>query len=31
MKEILGRELIDVEVGIKRMMQDSKYLKSIGL
>lgn len=31
MKEILGRELIDIEVGIKRMISDSKYLKSIGL
>lgn len=31
MKEILGRELIDIEVGIIRMIQDSKYLKSIGL
>ena len=31
MKEILGRELIDIEVGIKRMIEDSKYLKSIGL
>jgi len=31
MKEILGKELIDIETGIKRMMQDSKYLKSIGL
>lgn len=31
MKEILGRELIDIENGIKRMIKDSKYLKSIGL
>lgn len=31
MKEILGRELISVEVGIKRMMTNEKYLKSIGL
>jgi len=31
MKEILARELITVEEGIKRMMADEKYLKSIGL
>ncbi len=31
MKEILGKELISVEDGIKRMMSDKKYLKSIGL
>jgi UDP-glucose 4-epimerase len=31
MKEILGRELIPVEEGIKRMMSDKKYLHSIGL
>lgn len=31
MKEILGRELISVEDGIKRMMTNEKYLKSIGL
>ena len=31
MKEILSRDLISVEEGIKRMMYDEKYLKSIGL
>ncbi|MES2515798.1 MAG: NAD-dependent epimerase/dehydratase family protein [Bacteroidota bacterium] len=31
MKEILGRNLISVEEGIKNMMTDQKYLKSIGL
>ena len=31
MKEILGRELISVEEGIKRMMTSEKYLQSIGL
>lgn len=31
MKEILGRELISVEDGIKKMMTNEKYLKSIGL
>ena len=31
MKEILGRELISVEDGLKRMMVSEKYLKSIGL
>jgi len=31
MKEILGRDLISVEEGIKRMMNSEKYLKSIGL
>jgi UDP-glucuronate decarboxylase len=31
MKEILGRELISVEDGIKRMMVSQKYLQSIGL
>lgn len=31
MKEILGRELIPVEEGIKRMMTSQKYLQSIGL
>ena len=31
MKEILGRELITVEEGIKRMMSSEKYLQSIGL
>lgn len=31
MKEILGRELISVEDGIKRMMTSQKYLQSIGL
>jgi UDP-glucose 4-epimerase len=31
MKEILGRDLISVEDGIKRMMTSQKYLKSIGL
>lgn len=31
MKEILGKDLISVEDGIKRMMTDKKYLKSIGL
>jgi UDP-glucose 4-epimerase len=31
MKEILARDLITVEEGIKRMMADEKYLKSIGL
>lgn len=31
MKEILGRELISVEEGIKRMMASQKYLQSIGL
>jgi UDP-glucose 4-epimerase len=31
MKEILGRELISVEEGIKRMMASEKYLQSIGL
>ena len=31
MKEILGRELISVEEGIKRMMSSQKYLQSIGL
>jgi len=31
MKEILGRELISVEEGIKRMMTSQKYLQSIGL
>ncbi len=31
MKEILGRELISVEEGIKRMMASKKYLQSIGL
>lgn len=31
MKEILGRELITVEEGIKRMMNSEKYLQSIGL
>lgn len=31
MKEILGRELISVEEGIKRMLSSQKYLQSIGL
>ena len=31
MKEILARDLISVEEGIKRMMANEKYLKSIGL
>lgn len=31
MKEILGKDLIPVEDGIKRMMADKKYLVSIGL
>lgn len=31
MKEILNRELISIEEGIKRMISDEKYLKSIGL
>ncbi len=31
MKEILGRELIPVAEGIKRMMSNKKYLQSIGL
>lgn len=31
MKEILGRDLISVEDGIKRMMTSQKYLQSIGL
>jgi hypothetical protein len=31
MKEILGRDLISVEDGIKRMMESKKYLQSIGL
>jgi UDP-glucose 4-epimerase len=31
MKEILGRELISVENGIKKMIASEKYLKSIGL
>ena len=31
MKDILGRELISVEEGIKRMMTNQKYLQSIGL
>lgn len=31
MKEILGRDLISVEEGIKRMKNSEKYLKSIGL
>jgi nucleoside-diphosphate-sugar epimerase len=31
MKEILGRELISVEEGIKRMMASEKYRQSIGL
>jgi UDP-glucose 4-epimerase len=31
MKEILGRELISVEDGIKKMIASEKYLKSIGL
>lgn len=31
MKKILGRELISVEDGIKKMMASEKYLKSIGL
>lgn len=31
MKEILGRELISIEDGIKKMMTNEKYLKSIGL
>ena len=31
MKEILGKDLIPVEDGIKRMMADKKYLASIGL
>jgi UDP-glucose 4-epimerase len=31
MKEILGRELVSIEEGVKRMISDAKYLKSIGL
>jgi len=31
MREILGRDLISIEEGIKRMMGDKRYLKSIGL
>ncbi len=31
MKEILGRDLITVEEGIKQMMVNKKYLQSIGL
>lgn len=31
MREILGRDLISIEEGIKRMMVDKRYLKSIGL
>jgi UDP-glucose 4-epimerase len=31
MKEILGRELISVEDGIKKMIASEKYRKSIGL
>jgi len=31
MKEILGKELISIEEGIKKMMSDKKYLTSIGL
>ncbi len=31
MKEILARDLITVEEGIKRMLANEKYLKSIGL
>ncbi len=31
MKEILGKELISIEEGIKKMMSDKKYLASIGL
>ena len=31
MREILGRELISLEEGIKRMIASEKYLKSIGL
>ncbi|MFO0322272.1 MAG: NAD-dependent epimerase/dehydratase family protein [Bacteroidota bacterium] len=31
MKEILGRELVSIEEGVKRMIGDAKYLKSIGL
>lgn len=31
MREILGRDLISVEEGIKRMISDKRYLKSIGL
>jgi UDP-glucuronate decarboxylase len=31
MKEILGRELVSVDQGIKNMMSDQKYLRSIGL
>lgn len=31
MKSILGRDLISIEEGIKRMMTNEKYLKSIGI
>lgn len=31
MREILGRDLVSIEEGIKRMMVDKRYLKSIGL
>lgn len=31
MREILGRDLISIEEGIKRMISDKRYLKSIGL
>ena len=31
MKEILSRDLISIEEGIKRMIADKKYLTSIGL
>jgi len=31
MKEILNRDLISIEEGIKRMISDKKYLTSIGL
>ena len=30
MREILGRELISIEEGIKRMMNDANFLKAIG-
>lgn len=31
MREILGRDLVSIEEGIRRMMVDKRYLKSIGL
>ena len=31
MKEILKRDLISIEDGIKKMISDKKYISSIGL